>query len=313
MRKYINVVLLGFIWSVYYTAAKVVNGQISPFSTGLIIRFTVFVAFTCMFVARSRIKELFAVKPVAGYLILIGCVGFLLDITAFLGFRFASSAATGTVLLKTDILITVLISAFIYREKFTLKDCLLVACMLAGVVMVMGVNPLDMRFQSSSALFVLSALFVSINAFLIKRVQTQAVCAVSNETIAYYNNFVAMIFFLASSFFFGTLKEAPVPLSHPKLAAAAAAGAASQFFVYVFYYKSLKRLPVWIVKVLLLLIPVFTLLTDAVLFGVIPGWYELAGTAIILAGAFRMITAKNRNSRPAGENETENEPEKETA
>ena len=125
-------------------------------------------ALLVIMVKRKEIPLLFQVKGVLPRLILIGTLGFLLDWTAFIGLSM-SSAATGTALLKCDVLMVNIISAVIYKEKFTWKTWGCTMVMLFGVFMVMGIDFTQFKIdEPGNIFFLLSALFVSVNAFVIK-------------------------------------------------------------------------------------------------------------------------------------------------
>ena len=294
MRKYGAVLLLAVVWSGYYTAAKLVNDRLDPFSTGIIIRLIVILLFTVVLLSRGRLKETLSAGKTWKLLLLIGCLGFLLDVTAFLGFRYSQSSAMGTVLLKTDVLMVSVMSVFIRKERFRSTDWLLIGCMLVGVFLVVGFGEGELRLEPGNLLFLLSALFVSVNAFLIQRAQNQGA---SNETIAYYNNGVALLCFVVAAPMSGMVDLSALRHADASLLAAVLAGGVGQLLIYLLYYKALREHPVWIVKALLLLIPVVSLLTDTLFFKHPPGILELAGTAVILICAFLLIYArKNRGA-----------------
>ncbi len=66
-------------------------------------------------------------------------LGFLLDITAFMGFR-TEAAVYGIVLLKCNVLMVNVISALFFKQKFTLMDWVYTMIMLLGVVLVMDID-----------------------------------------------------------------------------------------------------------------------------------------------------------------------------
>lgn len=240
----------------------------------------------------------FRVGTALKFLLLIGTVGFVIDMTSFIALRYSSSAI-GTVLLKTDVLMVNIISVLLYKERFTKKDWGLSITMLIGVLMVLGVNPLEMTFRASDILFLVSALGVTINAFLIKHTQSMETGSVNNDVIAYYNNFITMVCFLVTSLFLGEAGDIQMVMANKDIQLALLLGGVGQLLVYRLYYKSLRELPVWVVKVILLLMPVFTLVFNVVFFDETPGWQHLVGMAVVLASAAGIILEQSQQERMA--------------
>lgn len=294
MKKYSVVIVLAFVWAAYYYSLGISNKLISPFATGVFIRFFTFILLTGLMLATRTMRKL-KITNLRLLLLLcsIGCMGFLLDITAFLGSSHGN-AATGTILLKTDILMVGLLSALIYKEKLTRREWLLSGVMLVGVFMVLGLNPFSLAFHLTDIFFLLSAFFVSVNAFLIKAAQK---AGASNNVIAYYNNFVTMVFFVGAALLSGSMGDMALATANNSLLAALAVGALGQFFIYIFYYRALGTLPVWNVKVILLLIPIITLLYDYVLTGAVPDTTRIIGTLIVLGSAVLVIKAQSQKIR----------------
>lgn len=66
-------------------------------------------------------------EGVRARLVMIGTLGFLLDWTAFLGLSM-SSAATGTALLKCDVLMVNIISVIVYQTEIYMESMGLHLC-----------------------------------------------------------------------------------------------------------------------------------------------------------------------------------------
>ncbi|MDR1519868.1 MAG: EamA family transporter, partial [Planctomycetota bacterium] len=213
-------------------------------------------------------------------------LGFLLDATSFIGFRY-SNADTGTVLLKTDILMANLITILVYKQRFRPRDWFFTATVLLGVFMVMEVDPATLRFQFFDVFFILSAFFITLNAFLIQHIQRTY--GTPNHVIAYYNNFFTLVLFTLAMLAAGYGGDLARVAGDRTLFAVSAAAACTQTLVYIVYYRCLATLPVYIVKILLLLIPVFTIIFNAVHHWRLPGPIHFAGSILVLGGAFGIL------------------------
>ena len=76
-----------------------------------------------------------------------------------------------------------------------------------------------------------------------------------SDTIGYYNNFIALTLFTAAVIISG---DGLRGLIDYKISGIIVLGGLMQSLIYIFYYYNLKRREVWIVKIILLLVPVVT-------------------------------------------------------
>ena len=252
---------------------------------------------TALMARRGELGALFRVRVVWRRLICIGVLGFLLDATAFLGLSMAS-AGLGTVLLKCDILFVNLISVIVYKQKFSRFDWAATFVMLFGVVLVLGIDPAELELMNAGNIFfILSALFVSINAFVIKSVQLDPVNPVSDSVVAYYNNFVTMLLFLITAAALGDIRQMPVILENRYLAGALLLSGLGQTLIYIVYYANLRRFPVWQVKIFLLLMPIVSALLSFLLFGDAMSGGQYLGMGIVLLGALSILAEQRRQEQ----------------
>lgn len=292
-KRFLLMILLPIVWGCYYVASQQSVARISVFSVGIIIRFITLILLLIIMIRKREIKLLFSTKGILKRLILIGILGFLLDLTAFLGLSM-TSAGIGTAILKCDIIFVNLLSVFIYKEKFTKLDWGFSLLMLFGVFLVM-----DIDFQAfdiankGNIFFVLSALFVSINAFVIKSVQLDKKNPAVDNAIAFYNNFITMLLFLVSSLVMGTLNQISNIGEDKGLLMAVVTAGLGQALIYVVYYYNLRNNPVWIVKVFLLLMPIVSLFVMYIFFGERAEGKQYVGIFIVLAGALGVLLEQN--------------------
>jgi drug/metabolite transporter (DMT)-like permease len=285
-KNHFLVVLLSAIWAGYFLLMNSATKAISPFTTGAAVRFGTLIILTSMLMRSRATGLLYRLDGAGAKLFCIGVLGFLLDATSFIGFHY-SNADTGTVLLKTDVIMANALTIMICRVHFGKLDWLFTVAILVGVCLVLGVNPYDLRFQPFDIFFVLSAFFVTLNAFLIQHVQCRH--GISNTVIAYYNNLFTLLMFSVAASAAGSWGELAEIGRNRELLIILALGAAAQTLIYVFYYKCLARLPVYLIKILLLLIPVFTMLFDVVVMGRHLTFIHLAGSVLVLGSAFGVL------------------------
>ncbi|MDR1536199.1 MAG: EamA family transporter, partial [Planctomycetota bacterium] len=110
--SHLLVVLVSGIWSAHFLLANALSKAINPFAIGFVIRLGTLIVLTALAAGSGRFGELFRLRGEGWKLVCVGLLGFLLDATSFIGFRY-SNADTGTVLLKTDILMANLITILV--------------------------------------------------------------------------------------------------------------------------------------------------------------------------------------------------------
>ena len=276
-------------WSAYYAVSKIVVGLTgSALLTGFLLRAAALVFLTAQLLLDGSFARLFRQGKAVPILLLIGVLGFLLDLFANLGYA-GGSLSTGTALLKTDVLMVNIATVVLYRKKLWLSDWIGTAVMLLGVLLVLGVDFGAMRFAVTDLFFLLSAACVTVNAFLIKHAQEKY--GEDADMISYYNNFVVLLLFGCSAGLSGGIGPALLPLIE-RYRWLILLGGLAQTGIYFFYYRNLKHFEVWFVKLCLLLMPVVSCfigicflseeLTPAKLLGI---FTVLAGAALILLRA----------------------------
>lgn len=287
-----SLLILPVIWGSYYVASNMAVAEMSVFTTGIVIRFVTMILLTAIMSGSHRFHELFHIRKVWKKLILVGVFGFLLDASAFLGLTMCP-AGIGTVLLKTDVIFVNLISMFIYKQKFRVRDWVLTLAMLFGIVLVLAPDIADAEIGGAGNIFfILSALFVSVNAFIIKSAQHDRYNPVSDNVVAYYNNFVTLILFTAAAAVTGQMDQLLKFGREPGITAALLAASVGQTFIYIFYYYNLRRFPVWIVKVFLLLVPIVSAVISWALFGDSLSLVQISGMAVVLGCAGGIVAGR---------------------
>jgi len=282
----LNLVMLVIVWGTYYIANKLALSTFSATFTGIFIRLFVFIVMVFYMWYRKELMDLFRVQHVFPRLVLIGLLGFLLDFTAFIGFKY-SSASKGSILLRSDVLFSTLIS-FLLGQRVVFSELILMVFMLVGVFLVSGLQLSQFALNIADLLFLLSALFISINAFLIRSVQKDKSNPVSDNVIAFYNNLFTLVFFVIfSGSSVGMVEFSHLGFNGPTIALTIAS--IGQFLIYVVYYSSLRKFPVWLVRSVLLLMPVYVSTFSFIFLGERLSMTQIIGMAIILLCAYLLI------------------------
>ena len=269
-------------WSVYYAVSKIiVDATGSPLLAGLLLRAAALVFLTAQLLLDGSFSRLFHQGKAGLILAVIGVFGFLLDLFANLGYA-GGSLSTGTALLKTDVLMVNLATVILYRKKLYLSDWLGTGIMLAGVLLVLGVDFGGMELHVTDLFFLLSAACVTANAFIIKAAQERY--HEDADMISYYNNFVVLLLFGCSAGLTGQLKAPAFP-ADARFWLLAALGGLAQTGIYYFYYRNLKHFEVWLVKLYLLLMPVVSCFIGLFFLDEALTAKKLLGILVVLSGA----------------------------
>lgn len=290
--------ILGMIvsWSIFYAISKaLVDATGSAVVTGAALRLFALVFLTAQLIFDREVRLLFRQGKTAWVLLLIGVFGFLLDLFANLGYA-GGSLSTGTALLKTDVLMVDLVTVTFLHKRLYATDWLGTGVMLLGVLLVLGVDFHSMEVHSTDLFFLLSAACVTANAFLIKRAQQHP--GTDADMISYYNNFVVLILFLASSGFTGAFTSERLD-TLVKLWPLAALGGLAQTGIYFFYYRNLKRYEVWQVKLWLLLMPILSCFIGVAFLHETLTAKKALGILIVLAGAALIVLRSRIHHEPA--------------
>ena len=287
-------------WSIYYAVSKVLVGATgSPLLAGFLLRSAALLFLTAQLLLDGNFSRLIHQGKAVTILLLIGVFGFLLDLFANLGYSHGS-LSTGTALLKTDVLMVNLVTVILCHKKLYVSDWLGTLVMLAGVLLVLGVDFGGLALHPTDLVFLLSAACVTANAFIIKTAQEKY--HEDADMISYYNNFVVLLLFGSTAAAAGQIRPAAMDFS-PAFWALIALGGLAQTGIYFFYYRNLKHFEVWLVKLYLLLMPVLSCFIGVFFLNEDLTVKKLLGILVVLAGAAVILQRGriNHSGRPARE------------
>ena len=298
MTKLINgLMIAGMVlsWAIYYAISKVMVAWTgSPALAGLLLRGAALGFLTAQLLAEDAFSRLWHQGKAVVLLCVIGVFGFLLDLFANIGYQ-GGSLAAGTALLKTDVLMVNLVTVALYHRKLYATDWAGTFIMLAGVLLVLGVDLRGVHFRLRDGFFLLSAGCVTVNAFLIKTAQDRY--HEDADMISYYNNAVVLGLFAVMAAIQGKPLTYDVP---PNFWWFVTLGGLAQTGIYFFYYRNLKRCEVWVVKLYLLLMPIVSAIIGAVFLGEELTAARIVGIGVVLAGA-AVILLRDKLHRKAPE------------
>ena len=296
-----SAVLIGgmvLFWSIFYAVSKyMVQATGSPYLTGGLLRAAALIFLTAQLLITHKFREVFRQGKSVWILFVIGCIGFLGDFFANLGYA-SGSLGVGTALMKTDVLMANLVTVMLYRRKLTLIEWAGTIVMLIGVLLVLNFNFAAAAFHWSDIFFLLSAVSLASNAFVIRHAQQKY--GKDPDMISYVNNFTVLVLFTIVCLITGdSVKTFDTVSEYFWLILL---GGFAQTGIYFFYYRNLQRHEVWIVKLYQLLIPVVSAIIGVVFLNEVLTVKTVVGIVIVLLGAglllirTRLPGAKTQNN-----------------
>ena len=224
--------------------------------------------------------------------LIIGVISFLINMLWLKGLDY-TTATNASILGKTDVAFSLLLSWIILNERIYKKTLLFIAAMIIGIFFVMEVKLSDLSsLNIGDILVILSAALLAFNAFRIRTILHTS----GSFEIAAINCLMNVIGFLLMFLLSGAyaLPSAAEPVGFSFLAG---------FFCFLFfcgYYPSLRVFSLWKVRVLALLTPIFTVLGELLFLSenLTLTLMQIAGILLVLAGIYGIIFyEKVRNDR----------------
>ncbi len=296
-KSIISLFLLNIVWGSFYVANKFSLNELSPFFVGTTVRFLALIFLLLYIALRGNLKKLIVHRTAVPKLFIIGLLGFSLDITAFLGLQL-STASNGSILLKSDVLFTNFIALAVLKQRFTFKDWGLTGIILFGTFMVIDVDFANFQLQGfGDLLFLASAFCVALNGFVIKSVQNDERNNIEDSTVAFYNNLITFIIFSVLLAFTGQGIPGAVLSNNKILYFSLIYTGLMQTMLYILYYYNLRRLPVWIVRIMLLMMPIFASLISFFVLDEKLNGIQLAGMATVLLGTMGIILEHRKDGK----------------
>lgn len=279
----------GYIFVLLFTIANAFEyllikaSILDAYTTGIIMFGTAGVLLTVMvFVRRNKRPEYFHI-PIKKSLV-IGIISFFINLLLLKGLDF-TTATNASILGKTDIAFSLLLSRILLNEKVSKRTLVSVLIMVAGIYLVMKVRLQEFsRLNPGDLMVILSAVLLAFNAFQVRTVLHSS----GSFEIAAINCLINVIGFVIMYMLSGAYTQNPsiASMKFPFFAG---------FFTFLFfcgYYPSLRRFPLWKVRALALLTPIFTVLGELLFFGFHITHAQIGGMALAVAGIFGIILSE---------------------
>ena len=284
-KTYISLllVLVGLVWAGSFVAVRITVEEISPVDLGF-LRFLVATPFMVLILLLSKKETRLPVKDFLS-LSVLGLTGVtLLYIFQFIGIE-QTTASTAAVLINTNVIFVVILSATFLKETFSFKKSVGIAFSFFGVLVVIFA-------QMTNESIVFSNVFLIGCIFMILSALCWAIYSiVGKKLLDKYDPFTVTTY----AFILGTIFFLPVVLpditdvvqniSFNGWIAILYLALICSVFGYVAWYYALSKIEAGRAVVFLNLIPLFTIVISFFT-GEVPTFLFLIGASLIIYGVY---------------------------
>lgn len=215
----------------------------------------------------------------------IGFLGSSYNLLLIFGLKF-SLASHAAILLRLDIPITAILGYISLQERIYFLDILAIILMIWGSLKVMEVSLAGLSSISmGDLLFIAAGLSISINAILIKVLLKD----LHRDTIAFYNLFYTVLLYTLYLPFLGEWSDLPILLEAKGDWLQLIGLGAITSVIYIVYYSSLEQLRAWIVRTLLLSVPIFTMILAYIFLKESLNLSQIIGMGAVIAGGTTIV------------------------
>ena len=288
IKKHFLLVIMVLSWSIYYVVCDfLIDNLETPYFVGFLLRTVTFIILTIFFIKNKMLSFKIQNRECIVMSIVVALLAFSFDCLINIGLQY-SNATSGTALLKTEMIFVILVTFLIGNNKIGISKVLLVSLMSIGAFLITLKDFGSFSVDKWSLLFVLSALLNTICAFLIKK--TQVVYRLSSYQIVYINNFTSWLLYLFMTLLFDVGRCSGWDCFFDlKIVLAFAFCGICQTTLMLTYYKALKEYQVWVVKTILLLVPILTMIINIVFLGEYITLLQTVGFFIIILSSLAII------------------------
>ncbi|MCK5258237.1 MAG: DMT family transporter [Thermoplasmatales archaeon] len=285
-KTYISLLLafVSLVWAGSFVAVRMTVKEISPVDLGF-LRFLVATPFMVLILLLSKKETRLPAKELLS-LSVLGLTGVtLLYIFQFIGIEY-TTASTSAVLINTNVIFIVLLSATFLKEKFPLRKSAGIALSFVGILVVIFAQMTNESIAFSNV-FLIGCIFIILSAFC-----WATYSIVGKRLLDKYDPFTVTTY----AFVLGTIFFLPVVLpnitdviqgvSFNGWMAILYLALICSVFGYVAWYYALSRIEAGRAAVFLNLIPLFTIVISFFT-GEIPTFIFLIGAILIIYGVYQ--------------------------
>ncbi|MDA8228311.1 MAG: DMT family transporter [Desulfitobacterium hafniense] len=292
MRGTINGLISALLVGVTLTISKVILGQINVVLFTFLIFSVTFAGLFTISVFQGKFAYLLKLAKEKPLLYLVGFIGALLTLMVFYGLQLSSPGEVA-ILTRSDLIFSLLLGVIIWHYRLKVSDWLGLVVMLYGIFLVLDVPLSTLKIGSPGSFWlILSSFLGAVNAEIIKI----AFREIDGISIAIFNSGVqTVVYFIVLIYLDGSSAFHEFATLDPFLIFLLFLSVISQMLQYITYYRAIKDIPVWVIRVISLLTPVVSTLTSVWWLNQVLKLSQLIGMLIVGVGVL-IITLPQANS-----------------
>jgi len=285
-KTYLSLLLafVSLFWAGSFVAVRIAVKEISPIDLGF-LRFLVATPFMVLILILSK-KEIKVPTKELLSLSILGLTGVtFLYIFQFIGIEY-TTASTSAVLINTNVIFIVVLSAAFLKEKFPLRKSIGIALSFVGVLVVIFAQMTNKSIEFSNV-FIIGCSFIIISAFcwaIYSIIGKRLLDKYDPFTVTTYAFVLGTIFFLPVVL--SDISDVIQDVSFNGWMAILYLALICSVFTYVAWYYALSRIEAGRAAVFLNLIPLFTIVISFFT-GEIPTFIFLIGAILIIYGVYQ--------------------------
>ncbi len=235
----------------------------------------------------------------SGWLALMGLVAIVINLTLYSAVQWTTATNVG-MLIRMDVLFVVLIGSALGLERIGRAQLALLPPMFLGLALLVEIHKFDLGGHLTGDLMtVVSALFFSINAFIIRHILR----VMEEDSVALYNHASSGIGFAVLGIIYGDFAVLADPAQLRSVWLPFLLVGVVVAVSLPLYYVALRRMDVWRLRMYMLSIPVLTAAVEWPLWGFKLSNLQCLGGAIILACLAALIRMEWKMPREEPSNE----------
>lgn len=239
---------------------------------------------------KGGFQEIRRAKGHLTVLIFIGLMGSLYNLGTLMGLKH-STAVNASILLRADIMFSIILGWVFLKERLSLFDFLGIGLMMLGSFLIMKIGILGLQFRwRGDSFFLLATLALSVNAMMIKRLLLDEI---PGRIIAVFNATINVIFFATFTLILEQyhnlrfFSEREIFFLVPTLGLLTG-------ITYLLYYGALTHIPIWLVRILMLLIPIFTAVIGYTILAEVINQGQLYGMILTIVGGILILYKQSK-------------------